>query len=88
MSEEGITLTKTTTVKIVLFFVIYMGVFILGCSEKAGIWEGVVYPDGTDPNNHFNLGTFKSLKNCRTAALSRLDSLDALKTGDYECVKI
>ena len=65
-----------------------MGVFILGCSEKAGIWEGVVYPDGTDPKNYLNLGTFKSIKNCRAAAFSRLERLDALKVGDYECVKI
>lgn len=88
VKEEGIALTKTTTFKIVSIFFVYMVIFNLGCSGKTEVWEGVVYPDGTDPKNYLNLGTFKSIKNCRAAAFSRLERLDALKVGDYECVKI
>ena len=64
--------------------IILLGMFILGCSEK---WEGFVYPDKTNLNNHRYVGEFKSLETCRAEALSELRMLNALQIGDYECGK-
>ena len=53
--------------------------FILGCMEET--WTGFVYPDKNDLSIYKSIGTFKTLKQCRSASLS---SIDRYK-GDFEC---
>jgi len=48
-------------------------------------WDGYVYPDSNDLTVHRHVGTFSSLESCRDAALSTLENMGALRSGDYEC---
>lgn len=48
-------------------------------------WSGVIYPDRGDLIDYTRIGEFESLEACRNAALSRLELLQKLDEGDYEC---
>lgn len=53
--------------------------------EGGDDWNGVAYPDASNLLEHQELGVFATLEDCRQAALSYLESTDALESGDYEC---
>lgn len=55
---------------------------LVGCEQQ---WDGFVYPDRGNLTNHIGVGTFNSLEECRSAAVDRLERMNALYTGDYEC---
>jgi len=48
-------------------------------------WEGFVYPNRADLTVHRNIGVYDSIEGCRDAAISKLEALNALIKGDYEC---
>ena len=54
-----------------------------GCFKEE--WEGFVYPNKNDLTVHKNIGVYKSLESCRTAAWDMLSRLNATEGGDYEC---
>lgn len=57
-------------------------VALAGCGET---WEGFVYPDKIDLTQHLNIGTYKSLEECRASALAELREVSSVEAGDYEC---
>lgn len=54
----------------------------LGCSET---WEGYAYPNRNNLTKHVAVGTFKSLDDCRAAAINTLNRVSSVSKGDYEC---
>ena len=59
--------------------------FVTGCSQER--WEGYVYPDKNNLTRHTYVGEYNTLESCRAASVSMLQSLNAVRTGDYECGK-
>jgi len=56
----------------------------VSCSNSDD-WEGFVYPNRDNLNIHTNIGSYTSLENCRSAALSTLARISSIEKGDYEC---
>ncbi|WP_095011225.1 hypothetical protein [Tsuneonella mangrovi] len=68
---------------------ILVALLLSGCG-KQHVWQGWVYPDGSEPSNSKQIGTFRSLDSCRNAAHAELAKLSKQKngqllSGDYEC---
>jgi hypothetical protein len=55
---------------------------LIGCSEER--WSGFYYPDKNDLTTDQYLGTFATLQECRSAALSRMQETNNAD-ADYEC---
>ena len=63
-----------------------ISILLVGCAEPND-WRGWVYPDAADLTQDIMLGSFKSLDQCRAAAL-RVGQELKTNTGvafDYEC---
>lgn len=54
-----------------------------GCFKDE--WSGFVYPNKNDLTEHINIGTYKSLEECRASAVSALNKISPISVGDYEC---
>ena len=54
---------------------------VAGCDSSQGKWEAFVYPR-SDRGRMVYVGTFKTLRECRAAALG---ALRQHRQGDYEC---
>jgi hypothetical protein len=54
---------------------------VAGCDSLQGKWEAFVYPR-SDRGRMVHVGTFKTLRECRAAALG---ALRQHRQGDYEC---
>lgn len=54
-------------------------------SSDEGTWEGFVYPNKSNLVNFHSVGTFSSLEECRLQSQSKLTTIGANATGDYEC---
>jgi hypothetical protein len=54
---------------------------VAGCDSFQGKWEAFVYPR-SDRGRMVHVGTFKTLRECRAAALG---ALRQHRQGDYEC---
>ena len=48
-------------------------------------WTGTIYPDRDYLNEYKSIGEFKSLEECRSAALNILSNNNSTSKGDYEC---
>lgn len=69
----------------ILFCFIVMLLFgISGCSSSDN-WRGYIYPDKDHLTEDVFIGEFDSLESCRARALSELEKINALDSGDYEC---
>jgi hypothetical protein len=68
---------------IILYFVI--AYFVSWWPFQEERWEGFVYPDKSELTIHKNIGEFKSLESCRSAAQNKLIQISSLERGDYEC---
>ncbi len=72
-----------------IIFVFIVATLIGGCDaiEKFfGSWDGYVYPDRSNLARSIYIGEYKTLDECRTAALRTLASMEIpLDRGDYEC---
>lgn len=55
------------------------------CSAQSEQWEGWVYPDKDNLAQSVDIGTYKSLTECRVSALELLTKLSSIDAGDYEC---
>lgn len=64
------------------FGTLLMLMLLAGCSET---WEGYVYLNRNNLSKHVAVGTFKSLDDCRAAAINTLNRGSSLSQGDYEC---
>ena len=54
----------------------------VGCDYLSEVeWQGFVYPDQSNPTSVY-VGKFKTLEDCRAAALA---TLGENRQGDYEC---
>ncbi len=51
---------------------------------SAETWSGFLYPNKEDLTRHLETGPFKSLADCRSAAIISL-STTTTPPGDYEC---
>jgi hypothetical protein len=60
-------------------------VVLVGCDRLEPQWKGWVYPDRTDPEVDWKLGSFATLKECRDAAQSMIDWMPDPSSADYEC---
>ncbi len=54
----------------------------VGCDYLFQEWQGFVYPDRSNLTRSVYVGTFKTLEDCRAAALA---ALGQNRQGDYEC---
>jgi hypothetical protein len=57
-------------------------ILLSACSSQ---WEGFVYPNKSDLTNHIGIGSYRSLEDCRSSALSALAKVSSQERGDYEC---
>ena len=62
---------------------IVVALAVSGCFKEE--WEGFVYPNKNDLTEHINIGTYKSLEECRASAVRALNKISSLTAGDYEC---
>lgn len=53
-----------------------------GCDYLFQEWQGFVYPDRSNLTRSVYVGKFKTLEDCRAAALA---ALGLNRQGDYEC---
>jgi hypothetical protein len=53
-----------------------------GCDYLFQEWQGFVYPDRSNLTRSIYVGRFKTLEDCRAAALA---ALGQNRQGDYEC---
>lgn len=59
---------------------------VTACGEAK--WKGFVYVDREDFDTpQLFIGEFESLEACRDACRAKLEELNALSSGDYECGK-
>ena len=63
--------------------VIILSLAISGCFKKE--WEGFVYPNKNNLSEHINIGSYKTLEECRASAINALNKTSSVATGDYEC---
>ncbi|MGJ0515371.1 MAG: hypothetical protein ACR65O_06405 [Methylomicrobium sp.] len=56
---------------------------ISGCLKDE--WEGFIYPNKDNLSEHITIGSYKSLEECRTSAISALNKISSVSSGDYEC---
>ncbi len=62
---------------------------ILGCSNEAKGWAGVVYPNRHDLSEGvIQIGNFKTEDECYDFAIETLAGLDKRSEGDYECYEL
>lgn len=58
---------------------------IFGIKKYTDSWTGIIYPDKSNLSNFKNIGEFKSLEECRNAALNALRKISSISQGDFEC---
>ena len=63
--------------------VIVLSLAVSGCFKEE--WEGFVYPNKNNLSEHINIGSYKSLKECRVSAINALNKISSVSAGDYEC---
>lgn len=63
--------------------VIALSLAVSGCFKEE--WEGFVYPNKNDLAEHINIGSYKSLEECRASAINALNKVSSVSAGDYEC---
>jgi hypothetical protein len=56
---------------------------VTGCFKEE--WEGFVYPNKNNLSEHINIGSYKSLEECRASAINALNRVSSVSAGDYEC---
>lgn len=56
---------------------------VSGCFREE--WEGFVYPNKNNLSEHINIGSYKSLEECRASAVNALNKISSVSAGDYEC---
>jgi hypothetical protein len=62
---------------------IVVALAVSGCFKEE--WEGFVYPNRNNLSEHINIGTYKSLEECRASAVSTMNRISSMTAGDYEC---
>jgi hypothetical protein len=73
---------------VVRFALFVVALAALGCDaieEFFGSWEGYVYPDRSDLTRSLYVGKFKTLEECRAAALQTIQVRSHPARADYEC---
>ena len=55
---------------------------VVGCDYFFQEWQGFVYPDRSNLTRSVYVGKFKTLEDCRAAAVA---ALGPNRQGDYEC---
>ena len=63
--------------------VIILSLAISGCFKEE--WEGFVYPNKNNLSEHINIGSYKTLEECRASAINVLNKTSSVAAGDYEC---
>lgn len=63
--------------------VVIVALTVSGCFNEE--WEGFVYPNKYNLSEHINIGSYKSLEECRVSSINALSKLSSVSTGDYEC---
>lgn len=63
--------------------VVVVALVVSGCFKEE--WEGFVYPNKNNLSEHINIGSYKSLEECRASALNALNKISSVSEGDYEC---
>jgi hypothetical protein len=71
--------------ELVIYIVMIFVIILYACSQEQ--WEGVVYPDKNNRLIFKRVGKFQELEACRNASLKRLDDMNAIQKGFYECRK-
>ena len=59
-----------------------IAIILTGCGKD---WEGFVYPNKNDLTSHVGIGHYKTLEECRAAAIAALQQISSVERGDYEC---
>jgi len=63
--------------------VVVVALAVSGCFKEE--WEGFVYPNKNNLSEHINIGSYKSLEECRASAINALNKISSVSAGDYEC---
>lgn len=63
--------------------VIALSLAISGCFNEE--WEGFVYPNKNNLSEHIDIGSYKTLEECRVSAINALNRTSSVADGDYEC---
>jgi hypothetical protein len=77
-------------VKNLTIVILLIGInLILGCSNEAKGWAGVVYPNRHDLSEGvIQIGNFKTEDECYDLTIETLAGLDKRSDGDYECYEL
>lgn len=70
-------------VKSQLITTVVVAFAVSGCFKEE--WEGFIYPNKNNLSEHINIGTYKSLEECRASAINALNKISSVSAGDYEC---
>ncbi len=58
---------------------------ISGCGGDS--WEGIVFPNKNKLLMYRSIGPYETLEECKKASMEKLETMNALDIGYYECGK-